>query len=86
VLWVDISMDSQYTPKSKRNQGETFSWTPDLLLFLNSVVWCYILGVSDADPDPMPYVFGPPGSASGPVSHKYRYRSVYGSGSGSFHR
>jgi len=37
--------------------------------------------VRDPDPhsDPDPYVFGPPGSASGSVIHKY------GSGSGFFH-
>jgi hypothetical protein len=37
----------------------------------------HIVKSSVVDPDP--YVFGPPGSASGSVSHKY------GSGSGSFH-
>jgi hypothetical protein len=38
------------------------------------------LVISVVDPDPYdPYVFGPPRSASGSVSHKYA------SGSGSFH-
>ncbi len=32
-------------------------------------------------PDPDPYVFGPPGSASGSVSHKYGSGCISGSGS-----
>ncbi len=39
----------------------------------------WYISSSVPDPHPDPYIFGPPGSASGSVSHKY------GSGSGSFH-
>ena len=40
---------------------------------------------SVADPDPPdPHVFGPPGSGSGSISHRYDFRSGYGSESGSF--
>jgi hypothetical protein len=45
---------------------------PGILILENILVIASVV-------DPDPYVFGPPGSASGSVSHKY------GSGSGSFH-
>ncbi len=70
--------------RSSRGAGKSFhhflpanhrSIKPDALkIFCDTVLF---------DPnsvgDPDPYVFGPPGSASGSVSHKYGY------GSGSFH-
>ncbi len=42
--------------------------------------------VFNSVPDPRPdsYVFGPPGSAYGSISHNYRYASGCGSASGSF--
>jgi hypothetical protein len=45
-------------------------------LLLRNVTHNLLSSVWNTDPDPDPYVFGPPGSASGSVSHKY------GSGSG----
>jgi hypothetical protein len=49
----------------------------EMLIILKSKIVAGFLKNSVVDLDP--FVFGPPGSASGSVSHKY------GSGSGSFH-